>query len=40
MRRLTVLLCFALATTFAQAEEWIIKRKIASSFAEIGRALS
>ena len=34
MRRLTVLLCFALATTFAQAEEWIIKRKIASSFAD------
>ena len=34
MRRLTVLLCFALATTFAQAEEWIIKRKIASSFSD------
>ena len=34
MRRFAVLLCFALATTCAQAEEWIIKRKIAGSFAD------
>ncbi|MBL8430418.1 MAG: DUF302 domain-containing protein [Dechloromonas sp.] len=34
MRRSTVLLCFALAATSAQAEEWIAKRKIASSFAD------
>lgn len=34
MRRFAVLLCFALATTCAKAEEWIVKRKIAGSFAD------
>lgn len=34
MRRLSVLLCFALAATFAQAEAWMTARKVTSSFAD------
>ncbi|MDP2880011.1 MAG: DUF302 domain-containing protein [Azonexus sp.] len=34
MRRLTFLFCFALAATLAQAEEWMVKRKLAGNFVD------
>jgi uncharacterized protein (DUF302 family) len=34
MRHLTFLLCWALAATAAQADEWMVKRKLASNFAD------
>ena len=34
MRHLIVILCFALAAITAQAEEWMVKRKLAGNFAD------
>jgi uncharacterized protein (DUF302 family) len=39
MRHLLFLLCFVLAATVAQAEEWMVKRKLTGNFADARDAI-
>jgi uncharacterized protein (DUF302 family) len=39
MRRLIFLFCFALAAVTAQAEEWMVKKKLASNFVDVRDAV-